>query len=485
MNYRLSDAGIVLNNQCLVVGICNEGSFSDAIRTLDEQNNGIISRLSKKLHDCGDVVWQGEFGEANSLLLLHCGNSKEFTKESLHKRMAELSALLVKHKITSVSFCLPPLSDGNADEQLVFMVQHLAAHYYQYHDFKTKNIKPLALEAVDFYLEGASKEALLAGQAIAQGIELTRKLADCPANHCTPSYLAEQALLLATQHKSIRTTIVDQEQMRAMGMGALLAVAQGSNEPPKLIDVHYQGAGTNSAPIILVGKGITFDSGGLSIKPAEGMVEMKYDMCGAASVLGVLKACALLKLPINVIGLIASAENLLSGNAVKPGDVVTSMSGQTIEILNTDAEGRLVLADALTYAERYAPELVIDIATLTGAIVIALGNITTGLMTNDDALANDLLRASIASGDKCWRMPLFDAYQEALDSPVADMINANFDRSGGAIVAGCFLSRFTSKYRWAHLDIAGTAWISGKKRQATGRPVPLLIEFLRHAASQR
>jgi leucyl aminopeptidase len=267
-------------------------------------------------------------------------------------------------------------------------------------------------------------------------------------------------------------------------MGILLAVAQGSDQPPRLIDIQYKGH-KDAKPIILVGKGITFDSGGLSIKPANAMDEMKYDMSGAASVLGTIKACALLKLPVNIIGLIASAENLVSGAAVKPGDIITSMSGQTVEIINTDAEGRLVLADALTYAEQYDPEFVIDIATLTGAIIVALGSIASGYMTKDDELATLIETAAKESQDKVWRMPLDDAYQEALDSPLADMINAGFDRSAGSITAACFLSRFTEKYRWAHIDIAGTAWISGKKRNATGRPVPLLTQLIRHVAQSR
>jgi leucyl aminopeptidase len=267
-------------------------------------------------------------------------------------------------------------------------------------------------------------------------------------------------------------------------MGLFLAVSQGSDQPPRLIDIHYNG-GTQTKPIVLVGKGITFDSGGLSIKPANAMDEMKYDMAGAASVLGTIKACALLKLPINIIGLVACAENLVSGSAVKPGDIITSMSGQTVEILNTDAEGRLILADALTYAERYDPEFVIDIATLTGAIIVALGSVASGYMTKDDDLATCLEAAARESQDTIWRMPLDEAYQDALDSPLADMINAGFDRSAGSITAACFLSRFTEKYRWAHVDIAGTAWVSGKKRNATGRPVPLLTQLIRHVATSR
>ncbi len=300
------------------------------------------------------------------------------------------------------------------------------------------------------------------------GVELTRHLGNMPANICTPTYISQQAMKLCEEFPTLSCTIMGPDEIRDMGMGLLLAVSQGSDQPPQLIDIHYKGTKDDCAPIVLVGKGITFDSGGLSIKPANAMDEMKYDMCGAASVLGTLRACALLKLPVHVIGLIAAAENLLSGSAVKPGDIVTSMSGQTVEIINTDAEGRLVLADALTYAERYNPSFVVDIATLTGAVIIALGNVTSGFMTTDDELAAWIEKAAKESQDKVWRLPLDKAYQEALDSPLADMVNANFDRSAGSITAACFLSRFTEKYRWAHLDIAGTAWVSGKKRNATG-----------------
>ncbi len=329
------------------------------------------------------------------------------------------------------------------------------------------------------------KKTLSIAKAIVSGVELTRHLANMPANICTPTYLGEQAEHLAKQFSTMRCKIIEPDELRQMGMGLLLAVAQGSDQPARLIDLHYNGGAAEDPPIILVGKGITFDSGGLSIKPANAMDEMKYDMSGAASVLGTLKACALLQLPINVIGIIASAENLISGSAVKCGDIITSMSGQTVEIINTDAEGRLILADALTYAERYNPLFVIDIATLTGAIIVALGHMASGLMTTDDELAQLISKAADESQDRVWRMPLDESYQEALDSPLADMLNATFDRSGGAITAACFLSRFTEKFRWAHLDIAGTAWVSGKKRNATGRPVPLLTQLIRHVVNSR
>ncbi|HQU62441.1 MAG TPA: leucyl aminopeptidase, partial [Nitrosomonas sp.] len=280
----------------------------------------------------------------------------------------------------------------------------------------------------------------------------------------------------------LKATILDKKEMEKQKMGALLAVARGSHQPPKLIALEYQGAGKKDKPVVLVGKGVTFDTGGISLKPAAEMDEMKFDMSGAASVLGTIKAIAEMNLPVNVVGIIPATENMPGGSATKPGDVVTSMSGQTIEVLNTDAEGRLILCDALTYAERYDPEIVIDIATLTGACVIALGNIATGLMSNDDALAQEVIKAGEQAADRVWQLPLWDDYQELLKSNFADMANIG-GRAGGTITAACFLSRFTKKFRWAHLDIAGTAWKSGKEKGSTGRPVPLLTQFLINRAA--
>jgi len=296
--------------------------------------------------------------------------------------------------------------------------------------------------------------------------------------------MATRAVALAKTDDSLSTRVLDREDMRALGMGAFLAISQGSPEPPKLIEIQYRGAG-DEAPVVLVGKGVTFDSGGISLKPPAGMHEMKYDMAGAASVLGAVKACALMKLPINLVGLLACTENMPNGEATKPGDVVTSMLGKTIEITNTDAEGRMVLADTLTYAEQFKPRFVLDIATLTGAILIALGRWASGFMTEDEDLANTLEQAAIESNDPVWRMPLDESFQSALESPVADMINASLDREAGSVTAACFLSHFTKKFRWAHLDIAGTAWNTGKKHDATGRPVPLLMAVLREAARAR
>ena len=314
------------------------------------------------------------------------------------------------------------------------------------------------------------------GAAVAAGITLARECANRPGNACTPTYLGEQARRLAKQH-GLKVQVLDRKAVEKLGMGAFLAVAQGSSEPLRFIVAHYEGAPKSQAPVVLVGKGITFDTGGISIKPSAEMDEMKFDMGGAASVLGTLRAIAELKPKINLIGIIPACDNMPSGSAVKPGDVVTSLSGQTIEILNTDAEGRLILCDALTYAERFKPSVVVDIATLTGACVVALGHHRSGLFTSDDALASQLLNAGDAALDPCWRLPLDDEYDEGLKSNFADMGNVG-PRAGGAITAAMFLRRYTASFRWAHLDIAGTAWKSGAAKGATGRPVGLLTHFV-------
>ncbi len=318
--------------------------------------------------------------------------------------------------------------------------------------------------------------ALQRAAAIAAGTLLARECANRPGNHCTPTFLAEQAKKLGKEH-GLKIEVLERKDCEKLGMGSFLAVAQGSDEPLKFIVARYNGGAKTAAPIVLVGKGITFDTGGISLKPAAEMDEMKYDMGGAASVLGTLKAVALAKAKVNLIGVIPACENMPSGRAVKPGDVVKSMSGQTIEILNTDAEGRLILCDALTYAERLKPAVVVDIATLTGACVIALGHHRSGLFSSDDALAAELLAAGEAAQDPAWRMPLDEEYDEALKSHYADVANVG-SRAGGSVTAAKFLQRFTGGMRWAHLDIAGTAWKSGAAKGATGRPVPLLTHFV-------
>ena len=322
----------------------------------------------------------------------------------------------------------------------------------------------------------AADDGLARGAAIAEGVELARELANRPGNHCTPTMLAAEARKMA-RAQGLKIKVLDRKQIESLGMGSFLAVAQGSDEPPQFIVMHYNGAAKTVAPQVLVGKGITFDSGGISLKPGAEMDEMKFDMGGAASVVGTMRALGQLKPKLNVIGVIAACENLPSGRALKPGDVVTSMSGQTIEVLNTDAEGRLILCDALTYVERFKPAAVVDIATLTGACVVALGAVRSGMFSPDDTLAADLLAAGEAALDPCWRLPLDDEYDEGLKSNFADVANIA-GRAGGAITAAMFLKRFTAKLRWAHLDIAATAWKSGAAKGATGRPVGLLTHWV-------
>lgn len=335
--------------------------------------------------------------------------------------------------------------------------------------------------AVDSISAAKAKQALAVGATIGSGANLTRELVNLPGNVCTPSYLAKEGRALGRRYENLSVSVLDEKKMANMGMGSLLSVGHGSDEPSKVIVMKYEGGSAKQAPYCLVGKGITFDTGGISLKPAKGMESMKFDMGGAGSVFGVMQTVAELGLNINVIGVVAAAENMPSGCATKPGDVVTSMSGKTIEILNTDAEGRLVLCDALTYVERFKPAEVVDIATLTGAIIVSLGHEASGLFANDDGLANSLTAAGLASGDEAWRLPINKRYDRQLNSKYADMQNIGTG-TAGSITAACFLARFAEKYKWAHLDVAGTAFQSMQKG-ATGRPVPLLVEYLRQKAS--
>ena len=355
---------------------------------------------------------------------------------------------------------------------------------YSYRLTKPSAPAPSGLSRVTFRVaanqEAACKVGLKRGVAMGEGVSYARELANRPANHCTPTHLALEARQLAKTW-GLKAQVLERKDAEKLGMGAFLAVAQGSEQPPKFLVLEYHGGGAKAAPVVLVGKGITFDTGGISLKPAAEMDEMKFDMGGAASVLGTFRAIAQLKPKINLVGLIPACENMPSGRAVKPGDVVKSMSGQTIEILNTDAEGRLILCDALTYAQRFKPAAVIDIATLTGACVIALGHHRSGMYSTDEALAGELTRSGEQTADLCWRMPLDDEYDEALKSNFADVANVG-GRPGGSITAAMFLKRFASKYPWAHLDIAGTAWKSGAAKGGTGRPVPLLTQFLLNRA---
>ena len=353
---------------------------------------------------------------------------------------------------------------------------------YRYDQYKSKKAETI-LEHIDLIATKSTLDdaqiALIA--AVEQGQSTARDLGNCPPNICFPEYLAEQALQLAQEFPNlVKVTVLDEQQLADLGMHAFLAVSKGSERPGRVITIEYL-AKAEDAPVVLVGKGVTFDTGGISLKPGLGMDEMKYDMCGAASVLGTMRALCEAQLPIHVVGAIAAAENMPSGHATRPGDIVTTMSGQTVEILNTDAEGRLVLCDTLTYIKRFNPALVIDIATLTGACVVALGSVLSGLFSPDDELAQEIETAGQQSFDRVWRMPVIDDYQEQLDSPFADIGNIGGPKAG-AVTAACFLQRFTRDYRWAHLDVAGTAWNSGTAKGATGRPVPLLVRFLANRA---
>jgi leucyl aminopeptidase len=364
-----------------------------------------------------------------------------------------------------------------------FAAEAFAAALYRIPDLKTGAKTPVA--ALTHLTIGVSGErarrdaqrGLDDGAGIAAGLKVTRDLGNLPANVCTPRYLSQAARALARRQRAVRVRVLERAAMRRLRMGALLSVTHGSDEPPQLIVLEYRGGRRGAAPVALVGKGITFDSGGISLKEPAGMDEMKFDMSGAASVIGTIAAAAALRLRLNLVGVVPACENMPSGRATKPGDIVRSMSGKTIEILNTDAEGRLILADALTYVRRFKPTVVIDVATLTGACVIALGAHYSGLMSADEPLATELFKAGERADDRTWRLPLAEEYGEQLKSNFADFANTG-GREGGAITAACFLSRFTEGLRWAHLDIAGVAWLSGAQKSSTGRPVPLLVDFL-------
>jgi leucyl aminopeptidase len=481
---------------CIVVGVFENKKLSEYAQQLDV-NHEITAALKS-----GDV--SGKPGSSMMLrhlsgvtservLLVGLGKDESITEKDFSTALKSVIRILASLGTSDAVLALPMEAVKERDVAWLVQAAVLAVHDHAYRSDSLKSkkdpehtgVKKITL-VLPAYANEAGKAALNAAQAIAQGMTFARDLGNAPANICTPTYLAESAKKLAKQYK-LGLEILDRKQLEALKMGSFLSVTNGSVEPPKFIVLKHMGGKAKDAPIVLVGKGITFDTGGISIKPSASMDEMKYDMCGAASVLGTLQAVAEMKLKLNVIGVIPTCENMPSGSATRPGDVVTSMSGQTIEILNTDAEGRLILCDALTYVERFKPSIVVDIATLTGACVVALGNHHSGLFSRDDAaheqLVNDLVAAGKSSGDTVWRMPIGEAYNEQLKSNFADMANIGTP-GGGSCTAACFLERFTRNYTWAHLDIAGTAWKGGAAKGATGRPVPLLTTFLMHQAER-
>ncbi len=475
-----------LASGCVVAGVFEKRKLTPAAESLDRAARGKLRDVLKR----GDM--DGRAGTtlllsdvphvaAERVLLVGLGPESEFGAKQYRNAVRTTVNTLVDTGARSAGLCFPELEFAGKD--MVWKLRHAAITaadaLYQFEEMKSRKSPARRLRALTFVQPGRTPtgdRGLVQGRAIAAGMALARDLGNLPANICTPAYLARQAIKLGKSWK-LPVKVLERRDMERLGMGSLLSVARGSRQPPKLIIVRYNGAPKRDRPVVLVGKGITFDTGGISLKPAGDMDEMKYDMCGAASVLGTLRAVAEMKLACNVVGLIPASENMPGGAATRPGDIVTSMSGRTVEILNTDAEGRLVLCDALTYAERFKPQAVIDIATLTGACVIALGNVASGLFSNQDKLADQLLDAGTDSWDRAWRLPLWDDYQEQLKSPFADVANIG-GRPAGSVTAACFLARFAESYGWAHLDIAGTAWVSGKNKGATGRPVPLLCTFL-------
>ena len=475
---------------CLVVGTHKKVETKPATK-LDSLSDGLISSLIKR----GDIkpgfgktlmLQQVPGAPCERMLLVSLGEKNEPLSEKNHKKMID-AVVAALHKANAKEVIITDDGISVAGKDLQWMIRQFVEafvyQFYRFDEFKKKDDKSLpALKKVTFLTSSkkqmaAIKEGIQQGQAIGHGRNLTRTLGNLPGNICHPSYLAEEAKALAKTHTNLTTKVLTEKQMANLGMHSLLSVSAGSDQEARLICMEYKNGKKNAKPIVLLGKGITFDSGGISLKPGAGMDEMKFDMCGAATIFGVMKAVIELDLPMNIIGMVAAAENMPGPKATRPGDIVTSMSGKTIEILNTDAEGRLVLCDALTYAERYKPAAVVDVATLTGACIIALGHHTTGLLSNNEELTEELLSASKKAMDKAWELPMGEEYVRQLDSNFADLSNLG-GRAAGTITAACFLSQFAEAYPWAHLDIAGTAWHSGKNKGASGRPVPMLVQYL-------
>jgi leucyl aminopeptidase len=476
---------------CIVTGVFETRTPSMSTQQLNDASAGYLTELLMS----GDL--DGKLGETllvakvpkllcDRVLLIGCGRLDALEDKEFRDITKKAFKAVQNTAATEIIFCLTEIPVKNRD--LRWKIRHATEIAidcgYLFDDYKTKKNKDLkTLRRVTFMLPSRrdismAEKAVLEGQAIANAMAFTKDLANQPPNICTPVYLGKQAEKLASAFSTVNAAVLNEKEIAALKMGSFLSVAQGSKNPPRLITLEYRGRKDKQKPIVLVGKGVTFDTGGNSLKTGVGMIGMKYDMCGAATVLAVLRAAATLELPLNMVAIVPATENMPGNTATRPEDVVTSMSGLTIEILNTDAEGRLILCDALTYAERFDPEVVIDVATLTGACIMTFSSHASALLSNNDALANDLYEAGQQSLDKCWQLPLWDEYQEALNSPYADIANIGTPSEAGTILGACFLARFTKKYPWAHLDVAGTASRGGKDRAATGRPVHLLMQYL-------
>ena len=474
---------------CIVVGVFEPRKLTGPAELIDSASKGYLS----------DIVRRGDMeGKSGRTLLLHnvpgllgdrvllvgLGREKDFREREYREAVRAAVKTLDETGAFDGSIYLTEVPVRKRDVAWRVRQATLTAidTVYRFDRMKSKKeevrrpVRKLTLMVERRNELGPAEVAMREGEAIGQAVSLAKDLGNLPGNVCTPTYLAERAQEMA-RAVGLSCEILERSDCEALKMGSFLSVANGSRQPPKFIILEHKGGKTGAKPVVLIGKGITFDTGGISLKAGEGMDEMKFDMCGAASVIGTMQAAAALKLPLNLVALVPSTENMPGGAATKPGDIVTSMSGQTIEVLNTDAEGRLILCDALTYAERYEPACVVDVATLTGACVVALGHVATGLYSNNDGLARELLAAGDDAYDRAWHMPLWDDYQEQLKSNFADMANIG-GRPAGSVTAACFLSRFARKFEWAHLDIAGTAWKSGAAKGSTGRPVSMLTHFL-------
>ncbi len=477
------------HSACQILTVSQARKLSSSGLRVDKAGKGFLTSIVKS----GDM--EGKLGQTlllptvpgvavQRILLVGCGKASDMNERNFKRVIDSIASALAACGARDAEFYPGDISLKGRD--LAWKVRQaallLSNSEYQFDQLKSrksgrrKSLRKLNLN-VARNDAGKAKKATSEATAISAGMSITRDLGNLPANVCTPSYIARQARMLASGEKRLRVNVLDEADMKRLKMGSLLSVSAGSRQPAKLITLEYRGAAAKEQPIALVGKGVTFDTGGISLKPGAAMDEMKFDMCGAASVIGTLKAVTQMQLPINVVGIIPTTENMPDGLASRPGDIVTSMSGQTIEILNTDAEGRLILCDALTYAGKFKPRCVIDIATLTGAAIIALGKIPSAVLGNNRALINDLVKSGQQIEDKIWELPLWDEYQDQLKSNFADMANIG-GRDAGTITAACFLARFTKDYKWAHLDIAGTAWKSGDDKGATGRPVPLLTQYI-------
>lgn len=487
MQFTTTDAkASALETDCLIVGLGTDQDFGPSLSQLDEASEGLFSRLAESddlPRRCGKTLMLHAVPgvKARRVLVTGLGKPDKLDSIAFVKAVGAAGKALRQSRAKNACCLLGEAAVTNRDQNWKTRQAALALAHADYVYSATKKPKddaPPATEIISFPASGGTSAQLEIAEAVAAGIQRCRDLGDLPPNICTPVYLAEMAENMAAEHDGLEVEILDEKQMEELEMNALLAVGLGSANPPRLIRLSWKGGKPGDAPAALVGKGVTFDTGGISIKPRDLMEQMKFDMCGAATTIGVMEAVARLGLPINVEGVVVAVENMPDGKAYRPGDVVTTMSGKTVEVHNTDAEGRMILADGLHWTgQTLEPEVMVDIATLTGACVVALGHHASAVMTQDDELADELLDAGTEAADRGWRLPLWDDYQEQIDTPFADMKNIG-GMPAGSITAGCFLSRFAEGHRWAHIDIAGAAWQWGKPESASGRPVGMLVQWL-------